>query len=365
MRGLYIHVPFCVKKCAYCDFYSLPGRTSLLDEYIKAVLSEASRYTGMEFQTMYLGGGTPSLLGAAGLKKLIDGLRGVFNLSGLLEATVEVNPDSVNRAFLQAARETGINRVSIGVQSLSDYELKSAGRVHNAAQAVRAIKQSQDAGLPDISCDVIVGLPGQDQQTLTATLETLTGSGINHLSMYCLSLEEGTPLALNPPADLPSEDGQSDLFTCATALLKTKRFVHYEISNFALKGRECRHNLNYWHGGEYLGLGPSAASHIDGKRFKNRPDLDAYLEDPSGVIEEVEQLGIVEKTAEEAMLRLRLLEEGLDACLFARKSGTGSLLTRLNSMVDEGLLISNDTVYRLPPERVLTSNRIFARVLGD
>jgi oxygen-independent coproporphyrinogen-3 oxidase len=190
---------------------------------------------------------------------------------------------------------------------------------------------------------------------------------VNHLSVYCLSLEHGTPLAANPPDSLPTEDDQADLFDEARLLLERQGFIHYEISNFCLPGRECRHNLNYWRGGEYLGLGPAAASHLGGRRWKNRADLPAYLGSPSGVMDEVEALGLKEKAAEEAMLRLRLLVEGLAADEMVSRfgeDGTRELFSRLNGLVDEGLLIFDGTRYSLARSRVLTSNPILARVLG-
>ncbi len=366
MRGLYIHIPFCVRKCAYCDFYSVPERRDSITAYIDAVLSEAAVYAKMSFRTLYLGGGTPSLLGTDNLKKLVNGLRRTFDLSGLAEATIEVNPDSATHELLETAKETGINRLSIGVQSLSDHELKSVGRVHNSAQAIEAICRARELGFDSVSCDVIAGLPGQTWETLKTTLEIPIKLGIQHLSMYCLSLEEGTPLAQNPPADLPTDDEQAELFDRATTFLKENGFNHYEISNFALDGYECRHNLNYWRGGEYLGLGASAASHLKGKRFKNLADLDAYLKNPTGSVSDIEELGRREKSAEEAMLRLRLLLEGLDVIELVRRFGdAGGLTSRLQAMSEQGLLVRQGTVYRLPSSRVLTSNPVFAGVLGD
>jgi oxygen-independent coproporphyrinogen-3 oxidase len=201
---------------------------------------------------------------------------------------------------------------------------------------------------------------------VTRTLDGLVELGINHLSVYCLSLEHGTPLAMNAPDDLPSDDQQAELFEEAGSLLERQGFVHYEISNFCLPGRECRHNLNYWRGGEYLGLGPAAASHLGGRRWRNRADLPAYARDPSGVVDEMEELGVKEKAAEEAMLRLRLLVEGLAADeLVSRfgEEGTQDLISRLNGLVAEGLLTRDGSRYRLGRSRVLTSNPILARVL--
>jgi oxygen-independent coproporphyrinogen III oxidase len=368
LPGLYVHVPFCVKKCLYCDFYSLPSRLDSLDPYIKAVVEESRNYSGVPFETIYIGGGTPSLLGGRHLTELISGLKRNLYLSQLVEATVELNPESATRDFLIAAKECGINRLSFGVQSLSDHELKGAGRIHNAAQAVVAIKLAQDAGFSNISADLMVGLPGQTWQSLSRSLVTLTDLGLLHLSVYCLSLEEGTPLAENPPDNLPSDDMQVELFEKACDFLKQEGFIHYEISNFALPGCECRHNLNYWRGGEYAGLGPAAASHIGGKRFKNTPDLDAYLKTPVRLPENIEYLGLKEKAAEEAMLRLRLLREGISIPELEARFGAENikdLARRLEKLAAGGELVIRDSRYCLEPSRVLTSNPILVKVLKD
>ena len=433
MRGLYVHIPFCVKKCSYCDFYSLPSRLDTMEAYVQAVLHEANIFrlsqSGTEgdlqppeksyFQTLYIGGGTPSLLGAQKLQTLINGLNYLFvipaqaagilgtkctgihtpnsptrhcepseTISGrggaptlglprrsaprndllkLTESTIELNPESATSEFLQMVKNLGFNRLSFGVQSLSDDELKSVGRIHTAAQAVSAIKLAQKLGFKAISADLIIGLPGQTWASLRKSLETLVALGIQHLSVYCLSLEEGTPLAKNPPADLPSDDIQAKLFEETSKYLKTCGYAHYEISNFAMNGYECRHNLNYWRGGDYLGLGPAAASHLDGKRFKNYANLDAYLADPTGPIEYIEELSKKEKAAEEAILRLRLLEEGLNTSELAAKFGNENvknIIDRLDEMVREGSLIAEGTRYRLTPSRIMTSNPIYAGVIS-
>jgi oxygen-independent coproporphyrinogen-3 oxidase len=368
MRGLYVHIPFCVSKCAYCDFYSLPSRLDSLDAYIAAVLKEAQKYDGLRFETTYLGGGTPSLLKADGVKNLLSGLRQIFDLSSVGEATMEANPESVSAELLAAAKLSGLNRISIGAQSLSDIELEKVGRIHVAAQAVEAIDLAHRAGFANISADGILGLPGQDWQFLMVTLETLIGLDIQHLSLYCLSIEPHTPLSLNLPPDLPSDDIQAELYDQAVTLLEQRGFGHYEISNFALPGYECQHNLNYWRGGEYIGLGPAAASHFEGKRYKNQANLDAYLANPTGVVEEVEELPGKEKAAEEAMLRLRLLEEGLDLNDLASKYGDEKIIGlahRLNKLVTEKKLVRNGANYRLVPSYALVSNQILSDVLGD
>ncbi len=366
MRGLYVHVPFCVKKCDYCDFYSIPIQKKLIGPYIKALLDECRKYAGLSFDTLYLGGGTPSLLGAENLIKLIEGLRTSFDFSKLVESTIEVNPESATADFLEAARSVGITRISIGVQSLSQRELKSVSRIHIAEQAVDAINRALKLCFKSVSADLIVGLPGQTWQTLQESLSGVISLRINHLSLYCLSLEHDTPLAIDPPVDLPSDDIQADLFERAMTFLKSRNFCHYEISNFAVKGFECLHNLNYWRGGEYLGLGPAAASHLDGRRFKNQADLYAYLQNPGTLIPEDEFLKPEDKAAEEAMLRLRLLSEGLDpedlVKCFGQENVLG-LIARLEEIAKSGDLVYDGSTYRLAPSKILTSNRIFTRVL--
>jgi oxygen-independent coproporphyrinogen-3 oxidase len=418
MQGLYVHIPFCVKKCSYCDFYSLPSRLDSIEAYVQAIIKEAVFYrndilspvaaemnvahgdsSGTSylqkdnnlFQTLYIGGGTPSLLGAKHLKSLIDGLNKEIghphsllvtlrdksylspqgrgdSLSTFIEATIEVNPESATQEFLTAANDCGINRVSFGMQSLSDNELRSVGRIHTAAQAIEAIKLAKKLDFKSISADLIIGLPGQTWFTLQRSLETLISLGIEHLSVYCLSLEEGTPLAKSPPDNLPSDDMQAELYEDTRSFLAAAGFIHYEISNFALKGCECQHNLNYWRGGEYVGLGTAAASHLNGKRFRNKANLDAYLENPTGQIEYDEILSLKDKAAEEAMLRLRLVNEGLDIVELSKKYGdknVAKLRKRLDSMAHEGSLISEGSRYRLASSRILTSNQIFARVLKE
>lgn len=364
-KGLYVHVPFCVRKCAYCDFYSLPGTAHPIQAYVAAVIAEARGWQGLEAGTLYVGGGTPSLLGAEGLATLLSSLRETLSLLTLCEATMEVNPESASPALLQTARRQGIDRISVGVQSLSDAELAGVGRIHTSAQAEAAVTQAVAMGFA-VSADAIAGLPGQDWPSLRRTLERLIALGAEHISLYCLELATGTPLAVHPPADLPSDDSQADLFEAACDLLASAGFMHYEVSNFSLPGRQCRHNLNYWRGGEYLGLGPAAASHLAGRRWRNKPDLRSYLRAPGSQREDIELLPPAQKAAEEAMLRLRLLLEGLPPQGLAERFGpenVAALLERLEALRRQRLLSFDGTAYRLPPQRVLTSNPILAAIV--
>ncbi len=368
MRGLYVHIPFCVSKCSYCDFYSLTGRLDSLKAYLNAILIEAAQYGQLRFETLYIGGGTPSLLGAKGLDHMMKGLSNIYRISKLSEATIEANPESISQDFLQTALKRGLNRLSIGVQSLADIELQKVGRAHNSSQAVQAIELAQKEGFRNISADVILGLPGQNWQSLMMTLECLIGWGLQHLSVYCLMVEPHTPLAANPPVDLPSDDEQAKLFSQAVELLARRGFRQYEISNFALPGYECQHNLNYWRGGEYVGLGPAAASHFKGYRYKNKPEIDAYLNDPLGQKDEMEKLKKPEKAAEETILRLRLLQEGLDLSGLIKKYGETNIMALaagLNQLSKQGRLLRDGCIYRLDPKDALVSNSILSDLVGN
>lgn len=366
MYGLYIHIPFCTSKCPYCDFYSLPGRQGQISSYIDAVLCEAKKYRGEAFRTLYIGGGTPSLLGASGLRKLMAGLRENFQLGNLEEATIEANPESADSDFFNAAKAGGFTRVSIGVQSLDNAELRKAGRVHNAVQAMRAIRMAFDSGFTNVSADIMIGLQGQTLRSLENTLHKILETGITHVSVYCLAVEDGTPLANNVLDDLPCDDEQAVLYDLARNILRRTGFIHYEISNFALQGRQCRHNINYWKGGDYLGLGPAAASHIGGRRLKNESNLENYLKDSLTVRVEEERLELSNKIGEEAMLRLRLLQEGINleemTVEFGREN-IAPLAIKLENMTAAGSLVLRDKHYCLPYDRVLVSNSIMADVL--
>jgi len=366
--GLYIHIPFCVRKCAYCDFYSLPGKEHLLDRYIDAVALESSAHTGLTFDTLYIGGGTPSLLGPDGLTRLMRGLRRHLDISHLSEATLECNPDSTTPELLAAAVSAGIDRVSIGVQSLSNSELHSVGRIHTAAQALQAIDYVKQSGIRRVSADVIIGLPGQDWNSLHSTLETLLKTGVQHLSAYCLSLEEHTPLYDNPPPSLPSDDRQAELYEQLTEYLNTYGFIHYEISNYAQPGQASRHNLNYSRVDYYLGLGTAAASHSHSTRSKNAVHIDRYMLNPKCAVQESETLSLPEKIGEEAMLRLRLLNEGIIVADMTQKYGAPDcqpLFRRLDQLLHDNLLTCDGAAYRIPPSRVLTCNSILSQVLED
>ena len=281
--AVYVHVPFCAKKCAYCDFMSYPGRLNEADEYISRVLDEArerkQEYGIMNIYSLYLGGGTPSLLTADQLSRLTDGLTRLFPPLPDAEITLEANPGTLKPGFLKTARSLGFNRLSLGVQAKQDRLLEMLGRIHRFDDAAEAVEQAREAGFDNISCDVMNELPGQTEEEITETLTAVMSLGAKHISCYGLILEEGTPLFQRVSSGelrLPDEEQARRLNLCAADVLEKHGYQRYEISNYALPGRESRHNIVYWTGGDYLGLGCSAHSFMDSERFSN-PVLDEYL----------------------------------------------------------------------------------------
>ncbi|SHE81416.1 oxygen-independent coproporphyrinogen-3 oxidase [Desulfacinum infernum DSM 9756] len=283
LPGLYVHVPFCRGKCAYCDFYSEPSE-ALAFRWVDAVLREADLYKDLfsRFDTLYLGGGTPSLLSGEDLRRLLTGLRERFHFEASAEITLEANPDDVSPDRASLWRGLGINRLSLGVQSFDDRMLRLLGRRHNASQAVAAVETAREAGFSNLGVDLMWGLPEQTLAHWQSTLERALAFSPEHLSCYELTLERGTPFhqrALRGELSLPSEEESRRIFTTTSRFLETRGYVHYEISNFA-RGEpfQSRHNRKYWHHVPYLGLGPSAHSFDGRRRWWNVRSVRAYCE---------------------------------------------------------------------------------------
>jgi len=290
---IYIHLPFCKSKCAYCDFNSLSGQEegtvfSYLSALNREILLAGDAYGKAEISTVYIGGGTPSLLDSGRIKSILKVLGEHFRIRDDAEISIECNPESITSEKLADYKEAGINRMSIGVQSLDDANLKSIGRLHDRNIAISKIKLARQY-FDNASCDIIVGLPYDTNDTVKEEIETLAPL-VNHMSVYALTLEEGTPLALRAEEGkilLPSDDETEDYLELAEEILEKHGLIKYEVSNFASDGMECRHNLGYWTDEEYLGLGAGAHSYIktsDGKnplptpiRFAHPRDIHAYI----------------------------------------------------------------------------------------
>ena len=315
--GLYIHVPFCRSKCAYCDFYSLSGSEKFMDDYCRALerhLIEVAPQAACHLvDTIYFGGGTPSCLGADRLCHLLGCIKKLYKVDKHAEITLEANPDSAgDKKALKRLRRAGFNRISLGVQATNDETLRAIGRIHTWQQAQDAVSAARKAGFKNISLDLIYGLPGQTMEQWEKTLSDAVGLLPEHLSCYGLKLEEGTPLyERRAELTLPDEEQQADMYLYAVEFLKQCGYEQYEISNFARPGFVSRHNMKYWTGDEYLSFGPCAASDFAGKRFTIAPDIEKYMEgvlNKGAILSECETVPMRERAGEYLMLRLRTVD---------------------------------------------------------
>ncbi len=274
MIGLYVHIPFCRQKCGYCDFISYAGREELADAYSDAVVKEAEVYRGETADTVFIGGGTPSLLGEGKLERLMDGIQKSIAVAPGAEFTIEANPESTTKEKAAEYLRFGANRISMGLQAVQDEILRRIGRIHTYADFLRALDDVLTAGFENINADIMYSLPGQTLEQAEETAVTAAALPLSHISAYALKLEKGTPMY---GAKQPGEELDRQMFHAIEAILENKGFYRYEISNFARAGRECTHNLKYWTIEDYIGLGAAAHSCYRGRRFSNEDDLAAYL----------------------------------------------------------------------------------------
>ena len=291
---LYIHIPFCIQKCIYCDFFSVSYDESVAKTYIDALCQEL--YLKKDFsatlKSIYIGGGTPSLLPDECFKQLFICLKDNFSFSSDIEITVEANPGTINESKINTVLSLGVNRLSIGIQSFNDNELKVLGRIHNSENATRSIDLIRKAGVNNFSIDLMYGIPGQTMDSWHNSISTAVGLSPTHISAYELTLEENTPLyklIQSHKIQMPDEELILEMYNHAIDYFASCGYEHYEISNFALPGFKCMHNLNYWDRGEYIGVGTGAHSFINGIRSKNTEDIPRYIEDlNNGIIPEIE-----------------------------------------------------------------------------
>lgn len=326
---LYVHIPFCVKKCSYCDFLSAPATEQTKEAYMAALFAEiggrAKDYKDRIVTSVFIGGGTPSLLSGDSIRQLMEHIREEFALAPDAEITMEVNPGTVTAEKLTAFYEAGINRLSIGMQSAQEQELKILGRIHDFDGFCQVYREAVEAGFTNINVDVMSGLPGQTLASYKDTLEKVLRLEPmpQHISAYSLIVEEGTPFAAmadRGELPLPEEDTERAMYEETIEVLAGYGFHRYEISNYALDGYECRHNVGYWIRRDYLGFGIGAASLIDNVRFQNGRDLNAYLAHPLACREEQQSLTTQEQMEETMFLGLRLIR-GVSYPEFARCYG--------------------------------------------
>ena len=361
--GLYLHVPFCKSKCAYCDFYSLPHQEEKMDDYARALTEQlrqmAPRFAAQEIATVYFGGGTPSYLGSKRLVKLLGAIKKQYHLQRDCEITLEANPDSIGDAkALKALKKAGFNRLSLGVQSADDGLLQEIGRIHTWQQAKEAVTLAREAGFDNVSLDLIYGLPGQTLEHWKKTLEEILRLQPEHLSCYGLKVEEGTLLSRRDLSQLPDDDAQADMYLYTVERLEKAGYGQYEISNFAKEGRESRHNLRYWQLQEYMGFGPGAHSDVGGVRFACEKDLDAYLRG-DWQLSEYEEIPPLDRDMEYIMLSLRTCR-GIDAqkFTFTYRQSFAPMEALLTEYEKHGLARRTDVGWRLTPRGFFVSNSI-------
>jgi oxygen-independent coproporphyrinogen-3 oxidase len=334
IQGLYVHVPFCFHKCHYCDFYSITRQTpERMRRFVDLILAEAELWTAggdpVRPATVFFGGGTPSLLPVNAMTRLIGGLRERFDLSAVDEWTVEANPATVSADYCQALRDAGVDRISFGAQSFDRADLSLLERHHDPKDVPRSIELARTAGFGRINLDLIFAVPGQTMASWMRSLESALSIGTDHVSCYALTFEANTPITVRQRLGRISaveESLELQMLHTTRARLTDAGLPAYEISNFAAPGSACRHNLNYWTGGNYLGLGPSAASHVDGQRWKNRPHLGEWetaVAAGSLPAADVEHLTPGARAGEMAMLMLRLTS-GFDLSHCTRVTGVNA-----------------------------------------
>ncbi len=347
-KGLYIHIPFCASKCAYCDFHSACGDESIMDAYCDALLREMKAYEGTSVDTLYIGGGTPSMLGAERLSRLLEAINRHF--PKIEEATLEANPADDLYEVFKTAKRGGINRISMGVQSGVEEELKVLGRRHRNSHAIKAVEDCLRAGIDNFSLDLMLGIPLQTPQSLEESISFISQLDPQHVSAYILKLEEGTPLFKNRGnLPLPEEDEVADLYLQMAESLESLGFGQYEISNFAKAGYESRHNLKYWRCEEYIGLGASAHGFLDGKRYFYPRDTEEFIKGMEPIPD-----GEGGTPEERFMLGLRL-KEGVDIRTFPDieikakselfiKHGLCKIENQRLSLTKKGFLVSNEII---------------------
>lgn len=367
--GIYIHIPFCVKKCDYCDFYSHAPQAGEREAYQRALLcqirQEAPKAAGRAVDTIYIGGGTPSCYGGERLAALLAAVREHYAVAPDCEITVECNPDTTTRTLLAQLKRAGVNRLSMGVQSASDGELRQVGRIHDFSTARRAVTLAREQGFDNLSLDLIYGLPGQSMASWQQSVEAVLALEPEHLSCYGLKLEEGTPLYdRRDSLALADDDAQADMYLWMVRLLEQAGYGQYEISNFARPGRHSRHNLRYWLGQEYLGFGPSAHSYANGRRYACPRDLDAFCRSGSDRLEETRVIDSDEQAREYVLLRLRTVR-GICRAEYEARFGLpfGPLEQQFRMFAAHGWAEQDEGRWRFTPEGFLVSNALIGALL--
>lgn len=354
--GLYIHIPFCRAKCNYCDFYSLGGSDSVPQDYIDRVADNIRKYPGLKFDTVYFGGGTPSLLTAKQVGQILSAAK----INPGREITLEANPDSTTSEKLAGWRGAGVNRISFGVQTVCEKSLKTLGRLHDKEKAAEAFKMAKEAGFTNINGDIMLALADYSEKEMADTAQFLKEAGATHISAYMLKIESGTPFAKNTPAGLPGEEESADFYLSACRLLESLGYKQYEISNFAMPGYESRHNNIYWLLGDYLGVGPAAHSCINGQRFYFERDLDGFMKGAApkegGRVDADDFIMLSLRL--KSGLSLKKLKEDWGLCLGKQA------LDMIKNYEKAGFLTLGGDIISLTPKGFLVENSIASYIMG-
>ena len=368
---LYIHIPFCVKKCDYCDFLSFPADSNTQIRYVHALLQEIRYYGNLlgnyHVPTIYIGGGTPSWLEENLIYTVLQQVASSFHVEADAEISIECNPGTVTAKKLNVYQSAGINRLSIGLQSTNNEELKALGRIHTYDQFLKTYELARNAGFENINIDLMSAIPDQTYEGWIHNLRTVAGLDPEHISAYSLIIEEGTPFA-SRTLNLPDEDAEYNMYEATAQILREYGFEQYEISNYAKKGRECRHNVGYWIRQDYLGFGLGASSLYGKERFVNTQDMKKYLENsrtPKKIREKEPPLTREDEMAEFMFLGLRMTR-GISKAEFERQFGSeidaiyGDVLRKYKSM---GLLLEENGRIFLSREGIHVSNSVMADFL--
>ncbi len=374
--GVYLHIPFCRSKCRYCDFTSFAGQEELMASYVAALIKEIKLQSAVlsdyVVDTIFFGGGTPTLVGAAMVHEILEALARYYRIDPQAEITVEGNPATVEQREPALLRRAGVNRFSLGAQSFNEKLLRVLGRIHNSDDVLRTYENLRSAGFANINLDLIYGVPYQTHAAWLADLQKAILLKPEHLSLYGLQLEEGTPLerdVIQGRLSEPDEDETARMYISADALAVESGYHHYEISNFAMPGRECRHNLKYWHYQPYIGFGCAAHSFVAGVRTANVASLADYMERMAkGQTAAIAQEHICgsEEISEYAMLAFRT-SKGVNEAEFRRRFGTelNLMMPKVEDFLHEGLLVRENGAVRMTPKAWQISNFILARILPD
>ena len=388
--SIYIHIPFCKRKCLYCDFLSTPASAQERESYVEALLREiplmAEICRGYEIISVFFGGGTPSLLSGEQVRRIMSTVKMNYNLCTDAEISMECNPATASFDTLREYKKCGIDRLSIGLQSANDEELKALGRIHDYKQFLQTYEDARRAGFTNINIDLMSALPGQTYESYEETLKTVLALSPEHISAYSLIIEEGTPF-YDMELALPDEDTERFMYYRTNRLLQDEGYERYEISNFAKKGYECRHNLTYWTGIDYIGFGIGAASYFQGYRYKNISNIGVYKDKLSAVCreeigasgcgpftpdafawhEEIQQLSKEEKMEEFMFLGLRL-KKGISESEFYEKFGrhVGEVYPdALKRLIKEGVLVQKENHIYLSDKGTDVANYAMAQFLLD